>query len=86
MPSDVMPGMDAGGVLANAALTPDMAQAVPSAVHLAMQQQQVQQQQQQQAAANEAFAAASFVTPLKYMCIDVVAKEFRNRATFGRLH
>ena len=86
MPSDVMPAMDAGGVLANAAPTSEVVQGAPSTVHLAMQQQQVQQQQQQQAAANEAFAAASFVTPLKEMCIEVVAKEFRNRPTFGKLN
>ena len=58
----------------------------PSAVQLAMQQQQqASASTPEENPSNDTFAAAAFITPLKDLCVEVVAKEFRNRPTFGKL-
>ena len=64
---------------------PGAVETQPSAVQLAMQAQQVSASTPKAPPTSDSFAAAAFVTPLKDLCVEVVAKEFRNRPTFGKL-
>ena len=58
-----------------------------SAVHAAMVESLQKQPRTETATASETgtFSSASFVTPLKDLCVEVVAKNFQDRPTFGNL-